>query len=164
MADGDVFATFSIPEDVMRRALLGSTDERRPVFLCHSSADKEQVRGLYRRLDEDGYGPWFDEEHLVPGQDWAFAVRAAIQAAEVVVVCLSKLSTTRAGYANREIKMALDIADEQPEGTIFVVPLRLEECTVPERLGHLHWVDLFAAGGYERLGRALLQGRRGTSS
>ena len=47
------------------------------------------------------------------------------------------------------------MADEKPEGTIFIVPARLEECIVPNRLSDYHWVDLFEGIGYEKLMRAL---------
>jgi hypothetical protein len=55
----------------------------------------------------------------------------------------------------KEITIALDVADEQPEDTIFLIPVRLEECSVPDRLSRWQWVNLFEARGYERLRRAL---------
>jgi hypothetical protein len=140
------------PQMVTTRTLsrLASLPRSR-VFLCHSSADKPAVRGLYHRLRSDGLRPWFDEQDLVPGEEWDRAIRRAVRGADCVVVCLSRTSTTRAGYVHKEIKEALDVADEQPEGTIFVIPARLEECEVPDRLRHLHWVDLFSTIGYQRL-------------
>ena len=45
----------------------------------------------------------------------------------------------------------MDVADKQPEGTIFIIPLRLEVCDVPERLRSWQWVNLFEEDGYERL-------------
>jgi hypothetical protein len=51
--------------------------------------------------------------------------------------------------------VALDVADTQPDGSVFLIPLRLEECEVPERLRRWHWVDLFEERGYERLVKAL---------
>jgi ABC-type branched-subunit amino acid transport system substrate-binding protein len=134
------------------------------VFLCHASADKAEVRALYHRLVQDGYTPWLDEEDLLPGQMWASTIRNAVRDSDFVVVCLSKTSVTRAGFVQKEIKQALDVADEQPEGTIFVIPVRLEDCKVPERLRDLHWVDLFADGGYARLARALTLTGRTTGS
>jgi hypothetical protein len=125
------------------------------VFLCHSSADKPAVRDLYRRLRAEGIVPWFDEKDLVPGQLWRVEIPKAVRATDVVLVCLSRHSVDRAGYAQKEIKLALDVADEQPEGSIFVIPVRLEEYNIPERLSDLHWVDLFEERGYERLIRAL---------
>jgi rod shape-determining protein MreB len=49
------------------------------------------------------------------------------------------------------------VADEQPEGAIFIIPVRLEECEVPDRLRRWHWVDLFDEKGYERLVSSLRQ-------
>jgi hypothetical protein len=63
---------------------------------------------------------------------------------------------SRAGYVQKEIGFALDVAEEQPEGALFLIPVRLEECDVPERLRRWQWADLFADGGFERLQRALL--------
>ena len=45
-------------------------------------------------------------------------------------------------YIQKEIKFALDVADEQPEGTIFLIPTKLEECDVPERLSQWQWGNL----------------------
>ena len=116
------------------------------------------MRGLYDRLRADGLAPWLDEEHLLPGENWELAIRNAVRGSDFVAVCLSRASTTAAGYVHKEIKQALDVADEQPEGSIFVTPVRLEDCEVPYRLRHLHWVDLFSEVGYSRLLRVLRQG------
>ncbi|MDA0166738.1 toll/interleukin-1 receptor domain-containing protein [Solirubrobacter ginsenosidimutans] len=127
------------------------------VFLCHSSNDKPAIRRLRRRLSRDGLQTWLDEQELIPGEDWARAIRRAVRRADVVLVCLSKDSVTKAGYVQREIRDVLDVADEQPEDAIFVIPVRLEECDVPERLKRLHWVDLYRRGGYSRLLAALIE-------
>jgi hypothetical protein len=47
--------------------------------------------------------------------------------------------------------MVLDLADEQPEDKIYLIPARLEECDVPNRLARWQWVDLFDPKGYNRL-------------
>jgi hypothetical protein len=123
----------------------------RRVFLCHSPADRGKVRMLYARLGADGFAPWLDEEDLSPGDSRELAIRRAVRAADFVVACLSAASTTSAGHMHKELKEALDLADEQPQGTIFVIPLRFEDCAVPDRLSHLHAVDLFSDTGYSRL-------------
>ena len=125
------------------------------VFLCHASGDKPAVRELYHRLRADGIDPWFDEESLLAGQDWQLEIPKAVRSSDAVILCLSSRAITKAGYFHKEIKYALDVADEQPEGAIFLIPLRLEECEVPERLRRPHWVDFFQETGYERLLRAL---------
>ncbi len=125
------------------------------VFLCHASGDKPAVRGLYQRLLNDEFQPWLDEEDLLPGQRWQDEIPRAVRSADVVLVCLSPRSVGKEGYVQKEIKFALDVADEKPEGTIFLIPLRLEDCAVPERLSPWHWVDYWLPKGYERLLRAL---------
>lgn len=125
------------------------------IFLCHASDDKAVVRDLYDRLVSDGMQPWLDEKDILPGQDWELEITKAIKESDVVIVCLSKSAVNKRGFVQREIKFALDVADEQPEGTIFLIPLRLDECEVPHRLRDRQWVDYFEPGGYLRLIAAL---------
>jgi outer membrane protein assembly factor BamD (BamD/ComL family) len=136
---------------------LMAEERQRPlkVFLCHASGDKPTVRVLYQRLVRDGVDAWLDKEKLLPGQDWQVEIPKAVRESDVVVVCLSNKSITKEGYIQKELKFALDIANEKPEGTIFLIPARLEECEVPARLGSWQWVDLFEPDGYERLMRSL---------
>lgn len=70
--------------------------------------------------------------------------------------CVCRQSPSpKPAYVQKAIKAALDIAEEQPEGSIFVIPARLEPCVVPERLATFQWVDLGTAVGLRRLVRAL---------
>jgi formylglycine-generating enzyme required for sulfatase activity len=125
------------------------------VFLCHASGDKPKVRELYRRLLAEGLDVWLDEAKLLPGQNWRVEIPKAVKNSDAVIVCLSKASVSKEGYVQKELKFALDIADEKPDGTIFIIPLRLDECEVPARLGDLQWVNLFGKGGHKKLLEAL---------
>jgi hypothetical protein len=135
--------------------LAGSSKKEAPqpikVFLCHSSDDKAKVRQLYHRLRNDGFDAWLDEEKLLPGQEWAQEIPKAVRQSDVVLVCLSQASISKIGYVQKEIRFALDVAEEQPEGFIFIIPVKLEECSIPERLRKWHWVELFNENGYRRL-------------
>lgn len=133
------------------------SEAKRPikVFLCHASADKPTVRELYLRLKKDGVDAWLDEENLFPGQDWRDVIEETVRTSDIVLVCLSSQSITKEGFVQKEIRIALDKADEKPQDTIFVIPARLEECIVPKRLAGLHWVDLFEDAGYDKLLKAL---------
>jgi SOS-response transcriptional repressor LexA len=133
-----------------------SASRRLKVFLCHSKDDKPKVRKLYRRLIDDGFEVWLDEAKLMPGQEWDLEIRKAVRGSDVVLVCLSNSSTTKEGYVQKEIRFALDIAGEKPEGTIFLIPVRLENCSVPNRISRFQWVDLFQRIGYSKLQEALL--------
>ncbi len=126
------------------------------IFLCHAKEDKPRVKELYHQLKEAGYHPWLDEEDLLPGQDWWAEIKKIISNPyNLVVVCLSAQSVTKRGVVQREIKRALDVLEEMPEDTIYLIPARLEDCRVPDRLSDLHWVNLFEADGFEKLRQAL---------
>ena len=125
------------------------------VFLCHSSGDKPVVRDLYRKLKADAVDPWLDEENILPGQDWDLEINKAVRESDAVIVCLSRSSITKEGYIQKEIRAVLSVADEKPEGIIFLIPLKLEECVVPEKLKRYQWAELFAESGYGRLLQAL---------
>jgi hypothetical protein len=125
------------------------------VFLCHSSGDMTAVRALYRRLRADGIEPWLDEQDLLAGQKPQEEIPRAVHASDVVIVCLSKKAVSIAGSIQKEMQYALDVAEGQPEGTSLLIPLRLEECRVPDRLRQRRPVDYFKRGGYERLLQAL---------
>jgi hypothetical protein len=73
----------------------------------------------------------------------------------MVIVCLSRAFDQRQGYRHEELKLALEKAHFLPDGDVFIIPVRLEDCEMPESLRRLHRVDLFNAGGYGRLLRAL---------
>jgi len=125
------------------------------VFLCHASNDKPAVRELYHRLTADGFAPWLDEIDILPGQNWRYEIPKAVRNSDAVVVCLSRSSINKEGYVQREIKFALEFAEEKPDDTIFLIPLRLEDCDVPERLSHWQWVNHFDTNGYSRLVQSL---------
>lgn len=125
------------------------------VFLCHSSNDKPAVRELYQKVRAESWiQPWLDEEELYPGQDWNLEIQKAIKETDAILVCLSKSSITKEGYVQREIKTALDYSDEKPERTVYIIPVRLEECKLPERLSKWHYADYFEGQrerGFQRL-------------
>ncbi|MCE9645557.1 MAG: toll/interleukin-1 receptor domain-containing protein [Chloroflexi bacterium] len=124
-------------------------------FLCYCHADRDPVHALYSRLQSDGVQVWRDRESLLPGQNWEHEIRKAILGSDVILVCLSKNFGGQTGYRHEELKLALTKADVLPVEDISIIPVRLEECDLPESLQHLHRVDLFKRGGYAELLRAL---------
>lgn len=132
-----------------------STDRSLKVFLCHASDDKPVVRELYEQLCNIGLEVWFDEVNLLPGQNWQHEIRKALRASDVVLVCLSNKAVTKAGFIQKEMRVALDIAEEQPAGTIFIIPVKVEECPLPEGLLQWQSVDYYKSGGLSRLVRGL---------
>jgi hypothetical protein len=148
-----LFAAF---KKQLRRKRSPSVPKPAPrVFLCHSSGDKAYVRKLWGRLLSAGFQAWLDEVDLIGGQDWDAEINKAVRTSDIVVVCLSLSSIDKEGYVQKEIKFALDVADEKPEGMIYIIPARIEQCDIPGRLAKYHRIDLFEPDGFEKLGRAI---------
>jgi hypothetical protein len=124
------------------------------VFISYDRADSAAVMRLSERLKADGVRTWLDIESIVPGEVWSNAIERAIDEADAMIVCLSQRSLMSASLSV-EIRKALEMQSRRPEGSIFLVPVRLEECEVPFSLTRIHWVDLFRDGGYEGLLRVL---------
>jgi formylglycine-generating enzyme required for sulfatase activity len=126
------------------------------IFLCHAREDKAQVREVYHRLKAiDGFEPWLDEEDLLPGQDWDYEIKRALKASDFILIFLSRNSVAKRGYVQREMKLALDALQEVPEGAIHTIPVRIDDCEVPESFRRYHWADLFALNGFDHIVRAI---------
>lgn len=124
------------------------------VFLIHAHSDKAAVHKLHQRLTRDGIDAWLDAANLQPGQDWQGEIRRAILKSDAVIVCLSRAFNKQHGFRHEELKLALEKASLLID-EVFLIPVRLEKCEMPDALKHLHRVDLFNSGGYKRLLAAL---------
>lgn len=121
------------------------------VFIAYSATDKRKVRSLYDRLLSIGVNPWLDEENLQPGMDWSREIENAIRASDLVLVCLSQRAIRGTAYSQKEIKYALDVANERSERNTFLITVRLEECEIPYPLRDRQWINFFEDRGYARL-------------
>jgi formylglycine-generating enzyme required for sulfatase activity len=129
------------------------------IFLCHASEDKIQVRDVYQRLAViTGFEPWLDEEELLPGQLWEAEIPRALKASDFILIFFSSTSVAKRGYVQREMKLALDAWQEIPGTMIHTIPVRLDECEIPEPFRRYHYANLFDPHGFDRLVRALHRG------
>lgn len=127
------------------------------VFVSYAKEDSGIAQALVQRLRTDGFATWIDKDNLLPGQDWEHEIRTAIRESSAFLVLLSNGSVGKTGYLQREIREAVENAERMPEGRVFVIPVRLDDCHVPHRLSRWHWVDLFSHDGYDSLKRSLGQ-------
>jgi hypothetical protein len=126
--------------------MVDKQNRRLRVVLNYASEDQIAARLLYEWLTAIGADPWINREDLYPGQDWKDQIDKALRETDVVIVCLSKDSIIKSGYVQKEIRLALDVADEKPLGKNFIIPVRLGECNVPQPLRKHQWLDFFFDG------------------
>jgi hypothetical protein len=122
--------------------------------------DKEKADDLYQRLKQVRHKPWMDTEDIYPGEKFALAIEKAIRDSDFFVVCLSSHSVNRRGFIQRELREALDLWREKLDSDIYLLPVRLEECEMPDSLKDFQWLDLFAPNGWDRLLKAIEEGMR----
>ena len=121
-----------------------STNSKLSPFLCYAKENSAGVREFRERLRAESWvDPWFDEEDILPGQMWEGSVTDAVHNSHAVIIFLSSIAIRTEGFFHKELKLALDAAAEKPDGTIFIIPIRLDECEVPERLRPYQYVDYF---------------------
>ena len=125
------------------------------VFLSYARENVTDVQELYDELAEVGVQPWMDIKDLLPGQDWDVAIRKAIQDADAVVVCVSTDSVKKQGYLQQEIGRALEHWNDKLEDDIYLIPVRLNNCEIPELLRRFQSVDLWGRRGFTRLLNAI---------
>ncbi len=135
------------------------------IFLAHASEDKDAIHQLYVRLKSHGFRPWLDEIDLIPGQNWQLEIPKAIQNCDIFIACLTKRAIAKEGYVQKEFRMALNAYAQKPPGSIYLMPVKLDDCNIPEiqlpQLGvdlrDIQWLDLWKEGGFERLVDAINQ-------
>jgi hypothetical protein len=124
------------------------------LFLAYAAEDLTAVRMLYDSLLSAGCQPWLDKEKLLPGQNWPRSIERAISMSDFFLPCFSKRSANKPGGFHSEMRYALDCASRLPLDDIFIMPVRLDDCQVPDRItAQIQYVDLFPdwRHGFERL-------------
>ena len=146
-----------------RDTCLPMSASKRPlnVFLYCTMEDLPIAHALYERLLFDGVNvvqpdlgileidsdEAEDSPRVVERKD---TIKKAVDEADVVLFCLSK-EFNRLSALGSEWQFVLDAALRKKQGNIAVLPVRLEDCTVPQALKRWLTVDLQSLDGYEKL-------------
>ncbi len=111
------------------------------VFLSYTAGDRDRVEPIANGLLAAGVDVWLDTKRLKAGQQWDFEIRRALDKADVIVVFISNKSVNKRGYVQREIRLALEKAEEKLNDDIYLIPVLLdEEVIVPELIRHLQFI------------------------
>ena len=118
-------------------------DEENLIFLSYASPDRDAVMGFHASLQAAGYNVWMDRFRLKGGQAWDVEVKRAMRKATIIVVFLSSHSVDRRGYAQREVKIALEQLKDRLVDDIYLIPVMLEPgLAVPDQLADIQAVGL----------------------
>lgn len=131
--------------------------EKWDVFLSYARRDQNVVRALWCLLKASGLSVWFDGDPccMPGGADWKPTIKRAISRSRTFLACMSASSVGKRGFVQAEQVYALEQAEQCPENEVFIIPLRLSPCVVPERLSRWHVVNLSDESGLTALFVAL---------
>lgn len=127
-------------------------------FISYAREDRDAALRLHADLTRLGATPWIDVRNLQPGQDWELAIKRALRDCTHVIALISGSSVTKRGFVQKELRQAIEILEEFPPETVFLIPARLDDShPAHEKLNRLHWVDLFPdfADGVRQIAKGL---------
>ncbi|NMC75995.1 MAG: TIR domain-containing protein, partial [Candidatus Methanofastidiosa archaeon] len=113
------------------------------VFLSYIHKDEQIVNRLKKDLTERGIRIWIDKEKIWPGDRWKQKINEAIISCEFAIICLSQKALSKEGYFQKELKEINERAEFLPRTRTFRIPVRLDDCAIPDELKEIHVIDLF---------------------
>jgi hypothetical protein len=124
------------------------------IFIAYAIEDAELADRLFDSLEQRGYSPWLDRRKLLPGQDWPHRIQDAIENTDFFIACFSAHSVHKRGGFQVEVRQALECSRKIPLDDVFLIPVRLDDCKVPELIRReTQYIDLFPdwEAGLERI-------------
>jgi len=112
------------------------------VFISHAKEDISFAEQLYDYLSEKGYDPWLDKRKLKVGANWDYEIKKALKESTFVIILLSSTSVKKRGYVQKEFKYALDYSENKLIDDIYIIPILLDKCQVPEQLSQFQWIEV----------------------
>ena len=107
-------------------------------FICHASEDKSAARSLATAMTKFGAEVWFDEWEIRVGDSIVQKIGDALGAVSHLIVMLSQNSVSKP-WVQKELSSAL--MRQLSEKSITVLPLRLDDCSIPTILADVKYAD-----------------------
>ena len=94
------------------------------------------------------------------GEKWRTAIEGQIAQSAFFVACLTQQSVSKRGVVREEIDIALAVTEARSREDIFIIPVRLEVCALPQQLCRFNCIDMFDVSTLPRLLASIHQGLR----
>jgi hypothetical protein len=109
------------------------------VFISHSSKDKVAARYFADALEQEGHQIWMDERSIAPvGPSLIESLASGLEECDYLLVLLSRNSVV-SNWVQKEMNAKL--LDEIKTRRVTVLPVLLEECTLPVFLREKMYLD-----------------------
>ena len=111
------------------------------VFISYAKENIEVAERIYYMLQTKGYIPWLDKYNLKVGQQWDVEIKRALKEADFIIILLSSISVAKRGYVQREFRLVLNYCEEKLDSDIYIIPIKLDACDVPDRLARFQYIE-----------------------
>jgi hypothetical protein len=108
------------------------------VFICHASEDKPVAREVASSLKKLGAEVWLDEWEIRVGESIVQKIGDALGKVSHLIVLLSQNSVVKP-WVQKEFSSAL--MRQLSHKSIIVLPLRLDDCSIPPILADIKYAD-----------------------
>lgn len=126
------------------------------IFVSYAKEDRDRALQYYDLLQKEGAVPWLDAKDILPGQNWEVEIEKAFSEANVIVLLLSRSSVNKRGFVQREVNDAIERLRYKQPTDIYVIPLLLEQCDVPNHIANrLQYIDLTVVGAWDQVRASL---------
>jgi hypothetical protein len=110
-----------------------TAEKQRKTFLSYSRNNKDFAIKLAKELKSEGFAIWLDQMDIPLGSRWDDEVEKALEECEIFMVILTP-SSSMSDNVKDEIGYAIDTRKR-------ILPVLLENATIPLRLRRLQYVD-----------------------
>ncbi|TIR47502.1 MAG: TIR domain-containing protein, partial [Mesorhizobium sp.] len=86
---------------------------------------------------------------LSPGDEWKKILKESIEKSDLIILLVSKETSSKTGELQREIKIILDELARRPSGQTYLVPIRVGKAPLPSDLSQLQYFD-YGSGGWAK--------------
>jgi len=121
------------------------------VFISHAKEDYKEAEKLYDFLTKKGFSPWLDKKKLKVGSNWDYEIKKALKESTFVILLLSSTSVKKRGYIQKEYKYAVEYSENKLVDDIYIIPILLDKCEVPEQLNKFQWIEIQNENIYEEI-------------
>ena len=121
------------------------------IFISYVHEDIEKAKLFFEKLQVAGFDPWLDYHKLTGGEDWQNSINDAIHNSDLFLVLLTNTSVAKGGLFQEENKTALKVIQSRIDKDVFIIPVRLDDCKVPDQLSNYHYLDFSKNIDWEKL-------------
>jgi len=125
------------------------------IFISYATEDCAIVKSVYNRLKNNGYLPWMDCKNILPGKEWETSIWTAVKQSDIFLVFISDKSHNKRGFLQKEIKTALNIWEKKLDDDIYIIPVRITDCIVPDILASFQYCNYFERDFWHKLNLSL---------